>query len=393
MDQNNQSQTASIVGIIKEQQDLRKMVDELARRFDQSQDSPSTPQGDTSTGVLLDIGDLKTKVARLTEDYVQMDGDVSFLKSLHESVEALGAQIVKWNQRFPELEGTDEDGDKLPTASEVREELLDLDNTCYAKFRHFTDKIKALEGMITTLQNSREESWEAVSNRVSTLVESSVTSLSGRVTELEQALHSQRTTPMQSDDVGAETETWAASEQVIWAELDKVKEQAQRVPQLYELFETIRQAQSSHEKHLAALRKFAKHVEQHLDQIAKGASPPKATHQSMVNVSDQGVSQAYVPGTSASSLAAPVASIQIPTPPTVTPPPIPPPRDQLSSQSQASSNSPQSRSRQKPHFSTVASQVRAGAIRMDITNPEEWAAGDVAVIRNQEAKRCETLGV
>ena len=392
MDQNNQSQTASTVGIIKEQQDLRKMVEELARRFDQSQDSPSTPKGDTSTGVLLDIGDLKTKVARLTEDYVQMDGDVSFLKSLHESIEALGAQIVKWNQRFPELEGTDEDGDKLPTASEVREELLDLDNTCYAKFRHFTDKIKALEGMITTLQNSREESWEAVSNRVSTLVESSVTSLSGRVTELEQALHSQRTTPMQSDDVGAETETWAASEQVIWAELDKVKEQAQRVPQLYELFETIRQAQSSNEKHLAALRKFAKHVEQHLEQIAKGASPPKATHQSVVNVSDQGVSQTYVPGASASSLATPVASIQIPTPPTVTPPPIPPPRDQLSSQSQASSNSPQSQSRQKPHFSTVVSQVRAGAIRMDISNPEEWAAGDVAVIRNQEAKKVRDIG-
>ena len=392
MDQNNQSQTASTVGIIKEQQDLRKMVEELARRFDQSQDSPSTPKGDTSTGVLLDIGDLKTKVARLTEDYVQMDGDVSFLKSLHESIEALGAQIVKWNHRFPELEGTDEDGEKLPTASEVREELLDLDNTCYAKFRHFTDKIKALEGMITTLQNSREESWEAVSNRVSTLVESSVTSLSGRVTELEQALHSQRTTPMQSDDVGAETETWAASEQVIWAELDKVKEQAQRVPQLYELFETIRQAQSSNEKHLAALRKFAKHVEQHLEQIAKGASPPKATHQSVVNVSDQGVSQTYVPGASASSLAIPVASIQIPTPPTVTPPPIPPPRDQLSSQSQASSNSPQSQSRQKPHFSTVASQVRAGAIRMDITNPEEWAAGDVAVIRNQEAKKVRDIG-
>ena len=109
---------------------------------------------------------------------------------------------------------------------------------------------------------------------------------------------------------------------MIWVELDRVKEQAQRVPQLYELFETIRQAQVSNEKHLAALRKFAKHVEQHLEQIAKGALPPKATHQSVVNVSDQGVSQAYVPGTSASSSAAPVASIQIPTPPTVTPPPI-----------------------------------------------------------------------
>ena len=29
---------------------------------------------------------------------------------------------------------------------------------------------------------------------------------------------------------------------------------------------------------------------------------------------------------------------------------------------------------------------------MDITNPEEWAEGDVAVIRNQEAKRVRDIG-
>ena len=29
---------------------------------------------------------------------------------------------------------------------------------------------------------------------------------------------------------------------------------------------------------------------------------------------------------------------------------------------------------------------------MDITNPEEWAEGDIAVIRNQEAKRVRDIG-
>ena len=29
---------------------------------------------------------------------------------------------------------------------------------------------------------------------------------------------------------------------------------------------------------------------------------------------------------------------------------------------------------------------------MDITNPEEWAEGDVAVIRNQEAKKVRDIG-
>ena len=393
IDRNTQSQTASTMGIIKEQEDLRKMVEDLASRLDRSQDSLGTPQGETSTGILLDIGDSKTKVARLSEEYVQMDGDVSFLKSLHESVEALGAQIVKWNHRFPELtDETDEDGDKLPTASEVRDELISLENTCFSKFHSLTNKMKALEGMVTTLEHSREESWEAVSNRVSTLVESSVTSLSGRVTELEQALHSQRTTPIESENVGAETETWAASEQVIWAELDRVKEQTQNVPRLYELFENIRQAQQSHEKHLAALRRFSKQVELHLEQISKGALPPRYHRQPVADENNQGVPQAYVPGASASSSAVPSTSIQMPTPPTVSPPPIPPSKDQLSSQSQVSSGSPQSQPRQKTHFSTVVGQVRAGAIRMDITNPEEWAAGDVAVIRNQEAKKVRDIG-
>ena len=393
IDKYTHSHSASIGGIIEQQEDLRKMVEELASRVDQSQDSLSTPQGEASTGVVLDIGDLKTKVARLIEQHTQMDGDVSFLKSLHESVEALGDQIVKWNNRLPDLNDvTDEDGDKLPTAIEVQEELTSLTNTCFTKFHNFFNRLQALENMIGTLEQSREESWEAVSNRVSTLVESSVTSLTGRLTELEQALHSQRTTPIESVDVGMDAETWAASEQVIWSELGKVREQLQDIPRLQELFGKIQQAQQSHEKQLGALRRFARHVEQHLEQISDGALPPKQGRQPLIDNSCQGVSQTYVPGASASSSAIPTVTIQVPTPPIVSPPPIPVSKDQLSSRSPVSSDSSQAQSKSKPHFSAVIGQVRAGAIRMDITNPEEWAAGDVAVIRNQEAKRVRDIG-
>ena len=103
IDKNTHSQTASIVGLIKEQEDLRKMVEDLAGRFDRSQDSLSTPRDEASTGVLLDLGDLKTKVARLIEQHTQMDGEVFFLKSLHESVEELGKQVIKWNHRLPDF--------------------------------------------------------------------------------------------------------------------------------------------------------------------------------------------------------------------------------------------------------------------------------------------------
>ena len=315
-------------------------------------------------GVLLDIGDLKTKVARLIEQNTQMEGEVSFLKILHESVEELGKQIVKWNNRLPEWnDATDEDGDKLPTAVEVQEELTELTTTSYTKFHRIFTRLQALENVVGTLGQSRDESWEAVSNRVSTLVESSVTSLSGRLTELEQALHSQRTTPIESDGIGVSAETWAASEQVIWSELGRVKEQLQDLPRLQELFEKSQQAQQSHEKQLVALRRFSKHVEQHLEQVANGALPPRQSRQISTDDSHQGGAQTYVSGASASSSAVPTVTLQVPTPPVVPPPPIPVVKDQLSSRSQGSSDSSQVQPKAKPHFSTVIGQVRAGAIR------------------------------
>ena len=82
IDQNTHSQTASVCAIIAEQADLRKLVTELAHRLDQSQDNLSTPQGETSTSSLLELGDLRTKVLRLTEQNTTLEGEVSFLKSL-----------------------------------------------------------------------------------------------------------------------------------------------------------------------------------------------------------------------------------------------------------------------------------------------------------------------
>ena len=147
----------------------------LANRLDQSQDSLSTPRGEANTSVLLDMSDLKTKVSRLTEQHTKLEGDVSFLRDLHERVEELGSQIVKWGNRLPDLH--DENDEKVPTAIEVQEELSELTNTCFRKFNSIFTRLTALEGMVGTLEHSREESWEAVSNRVSTLVESSVTSI------------------------------------------------------------------------------------------------------------------------------------------------------------------------------------------------------------------------
>ena len=44
------------------------------------------------------------------------------------------------------------------------------------------------------------------------------------------------------------------------------------------------------------------------------------------------------------------------------------------------------------HFGTVRSEVRAGAIRIDISDPEQWSPGDTAILRNQEGKRVRDIG-
>ena len=121
IDRNTHSQTASICAIIEEQKDLRKLVEE--------------------------------------------------------HVEELGNQIVKWNNRLPDL--NDENDEKVPTAIEVQEELTALSDSSSGRFQRIFNRLHTLEGIVDTLEHSREQSWEAVSNRVSTLVEGSVTSLSG----------------------------------------------------------------------------------------------------------------------------------------------------------------------------------------------------------------------
>ena len=97
----------------------------------------------------------------------------------------------------------------------------------------------------------------------------------------------------------------------------------------------------------------------------------------------------YVPGASASSSVIPSMHLQTPKPPTIPVPPIP-----SEGSPRSRENVPSSRPSRgsTTHFSTVRSEVRSGAIRIDITDPEQWSAGDVAVIRNQEAKKVRDIG-
>ena len=96
-----------------------------------------------------------------------------------------------------------------------------------------------------------------------------------------------------------------------------------------------------------------------------------------------------VPGASASSSTRPPSYLQTPRPPTVPAPLVP--KDSAPAPGENVSSSEPSRD-STTHFSTVRSEVRSGAIRIDITNPEQWSAGDIAALRNQEAKKVRDIG-
>ena len=264
IDRNTHSQSASISAIIAEQSDIRKLMEDLASRLDRSQEENSATQSDLSTNALLEINDLKSKVSRLTEQNTKLEGEVSFLLRLSDQVDLL------WKCRLPE-QTDDENQEKAVTAVEVQEELDELKKDVYRKLKEMATGLNNLRESVRLIENDKDESWEAISHKVSTLVEDSVGSLTDRLTELEHTVQSQRTTPVTEEDV-LNMETWSTLEQVIWSELGKVKEQAQEVPNIYTLCEELHENQKSQEKQLLGLRSFARRVEQFLAQMKAGAN-------------------------------------------------------------------------------------------------------------------------
>ena len=87
-----------------------------------------------------------------------------------------------------------------------------------------TTTLTALEGEVRLLERDREESWEAVSHKVSTLVGDSVSALTERLSELEHTV----TTPATQDGI-TQVEAWPTIEQAIMSELGKLRDYAQEV--------------------------------------------------------------------------------------------------------------------------------------------------------------------
>ena len=126
---------------------------------------------------------------RLTEQNTQQDGRLTFLAGMSEQVDLKENQIIKWRYRLPEL--TDDDStERIVFAVEVQEDVDTFKEVVLKKLKELITNLTALRGEVRLLERDREESWEAVSHKVSTLVDDSVSAMSERLSELEHTVQS-----------------------------------------------------------------------------------------------------------------------------------------------------------------------------------------------------------
>ena len=189
-------------------------------------------------------------------------------------------QIIKWRHRLPEL--TDDDStERVVSAVEAQEDLDEFKEIVLKKLKDLLTNLNALRGEVQLLERDKEESWEAVSHKVSTLVGDSVGALTERLSELEHTVQSRMTTPVTEDGV-TQLEAWSTMEQAIMSELGQLRDHAQEVPRLDQLCEAIHENQKAQERQLTGLRSFAKHVERFLGQLDRGATAPSDSHRTPV---------------------------------------------------------------------------------------------------------------
>ena len=184
VDRNKHAKCASITAVINEQEDIRRLVEDLAGRLDHSQDRVTTTHSETSLAMRLEISDLKTKVLRLTEQCTEHDGKISYFSGMSEQVSLIEQQIHRWRYQLPDLPD-DSSRERVISAIEVKGELDKFKDITRKKVCEVNNALCALEREVQLFERARDESWEAVSQRVSTLVDSSITALSERWSDLE----------------------------------------------------------------------------------------------------------------------------------------------------------------------------------------------------------------
>ena len=219
----------------------------------------------------------------------------------------------------------------------MQEQLIAFKDTTRRKVHEIRQETDSLEAKIGILERARSESWELVGHRLHSTLDRTAFSLSDRMTELENMIQSQGTTPAtRSDQPQINPEEIAQLESHIEAryqafaeEVDQMREDWDRATQGHcDLVKTWRRERLEHVDHqMKGLKSFALHVEKYI--AGQHSSGDGATALGTGSGQDRGRSARGCQTTpteqvsGASSSTRPLNYVQIPEPPGM---PAPPPQ-------------------------------------------------------------------
>ena len=153
IERSEHSKCASISAMISEQEDSRRRVEELAKRLDHPQEGSSSAQSELNTAVQLELGDIKAKILRLTDQCTEHDGKLTFFETTSEQVNLTEQQIHKWRYRLPDL--TDDHSKRcIVTAVEAQEDLDKFKDKTMEKVRQVNNALVALERKFSCLNET-----------------------------------------------------------------------------------------------------------------------------------------------------------------------------------------------------------------------------------------------
>ena len=227
VDKNAHELCSTVAKIIDEQADIRRLVEERARRMDHAQEGSvgADIQEGPGVAIQLEVNDLKVKVLRLTEQVTEHIAKVNFFSVMSEKVDLMDQQIHRWRYRVPDLTD-DESQEPIVSAVEVQEELNRFKDLAMSKVREVRDDLHSLDREVQLLERARTDSWEVISQRLNTIVGDSVSALSDRLTDLEQTVQSRMTTPVtDASATHVPLEAITSIEQALMHELGRVKDE------------------------------------------------------------------------------------------------------------------------------------------------------------------------
>ena len=169
---------------------------------------------------------------------------------------------MRWRHCLLDLTN-DEDQQPIVTAVEVHKQLNKFQELTRNKIHDVRQEIDSLERKVRILEVARSESWELISQRLNPMLGRSVGTLSDRLTDLEQTVQSQRTTPAtEASAPQVPSDAIASVEQTFTHEVERLRDEWDRaISGQCDLLDFVERKQKYMDIQLNGLKNCAAHVE------------------------------------------------------------------------------------------------------------------------------------